>query len=373
MNKHLIALAAAAILAGCGGGADEQQTTAATPAAAMAQVRTALAAAPKVGAAVSANDAAEQLMNFAETSIYASFFPGHPETQSFAPFRYRAYSNGVLLGVVVTAGMGYTLDGVYVMGGPFGDSPQYVGQLTSFITPTEPGTGGPNNGCYDLGLLETTGTHIEVSMLHSGDTTGTQNLDWVVNGSKAFEGQSAIEAVIKTTGTLTVEGQSSALDLEAKSYSKRTGDAEVTEYGGETTTKASVGGFQMTTVAKSVYNPPAVDKHYGLAVGQSLTQTSTATTTSTTTGLPGVPSTPTTTTDTTTETITFVARESLTVQGKTYNTCKFTTTFAGVPNVSNTMWVIDGKGIPVKMTTTDGATITSTQEATSVKLNGQAL
>ena len=41
MNKHLIAIAAAAFLAGCGGGSDESASTStSTPAAAAAQLRT---------------------------------------------------------------------------------------------------------------------------------------------------------------------------------------------------------------------------------------------------------------------------------------------------------------------------------------------
>jgi hypothetical protein len=381
MNKHLIALAAAAFLAGCGGGSDESVSTASTPAAAAAQLRIAMSAQAvtqvKVAAAVSPAQAAEQLLNFAE-STFPNFFPVHQTTATFDPFLFRYYpQTGVYVGVVVKANMGYTLDGVYVMGGPFGDAPMYVGQLSAFITPVDPGTGGPtgpNNGCYDLAMLDTAGTRVDLTMQHTGDSTGTITQVWTINGAKTFEGHASVETQIKHTGTLTSAGVSAPTDMDIKGYQKRTGDAEVTHHGAEAVIRSSIGGFDMTSTSKTVYNPLWVDNQYGLAVGQSVTQTSTATITSTTTGIPGLPATPTTTTSTTTQTVKFVGREQVTVPANTYSACKFETTFAasGVNSVT-TIWVIDGKGIPVKTQISVNGVVNSTQQATSVKLNGQAL
>lgn len=379
MNKHLIALATAALLAGCGGGADDTAPSAApaTPAAAASQLRSALSAQAVRLAAVSPAQAADQLMNFAETT-FPMFFPSHQSTGTLDPFLYRYYpQTGVYLGVVVKADMGYTMNGVYVMGGPFGDAPIYVGQLTDFITPTDPGTGGPNgpnNGCYDLGLMETTGTRVDLTFQHTGDSTGTVNHVWTVNGPKTFEGRSAVETLVTMMGTLTADGSAGSIDSEIKSYEKRTGDAEVTSYGSTSVMRATADGITMTTTLKEVDNPPSVDRHYGLAVGQSITQSSTTTTTRTVSGIPGVPTTtPYTSTSTTTETIKFVGREQVTVPAKTFSACKFETTIAGMPNTVTTMWVIDGKGIPVKTQTTENGVVTSTEQATVVKLNGQNL
>ena len=381
MNKHLIALAAAAFLAGCGGGSDDATSTTSTPAAAAAQMRSAMAAQAqtqvRVAAAVSPAQAAEQLLDFAEAT-FPNFFPVHQATGTFDPFLFRYYpQTGIYVGVVVKANMGYTLDGVYVMGGPFGDSPVYVGQLSAFITPVDPGTGGPtgpNNGCYDLGLLETAGTRVDLTMQHSGDSTGTVTQVWTINGAKTFEGHSSVETLIKHTGTLTTDGVSAATDMEIKGYQKRTGDAEVTHHGAESVIRSSFGGFDVTTTSKTVYNPLWVDRLYGLGLGQSLTQSSTATITTTTTGIPGLPATPNTNTSTTTQTTKFVGREQVTVPAKTYSTCKFETTYSasGTTTVT-TIWVIDGKGIPVKSQITAAGVVNSVQEATSVKLNGQAL
>lgn len=112
------------VLGGCGGGEDAASTMP-------------LRAGPitMTTATTASQEAARQLMDFAEAN-YAEYFPAHEATQSVAPFVYRYYPDtGVYLGVVIDSGSPFELNGVYVMGGLFGGSPRYVGQLTSFITP----------------------------------------------------------------------------------------------------------------------------------------------------------------------------------------------------------------------------------------------
>jgi hypothetical protein len=140
MNKHAWGAAALLILAGCGGGSDDSSSsTASTPATAAAQLRSAMSVQQaRPAAAASAADAAEQLLDFAETS-FPAFLPSHQTTATLDPFRFRHYpQTGVYVGVVVKPGTGYTMDGVYVMGGPFGDTPVHVGQLGDFIRPADP-------------------------------------------------------------------------------------------------------------------------------------------------------------------------------------------------------------------------------------------
>lgn len=134
------AMALALALAACGGGQPDEASAAPGAGALQAiqaqRVAQAVQAAP--AAAVAPEQAAQQLMDFAE-SRFPEFFPGHPATQSAAPFAFRHYpATGTYLGVVTAAGSAYAANGVYVMGGSFGDAPQYVGQLTDFITPTDP-------------------------------------------------------------------------------------------------------------------------------------------------------------------------------------------------------------------------------------------
>ena len=81
------------------------------------------------------DEAARLLLELGERT-YPEYFPGSPKTQQFGPFAYRFYpSKGTYLALVVRSDAPYELGGVYVMGGPFGDSPQRVGRLSDFITP----------------------------------------------------------------------------------------------------------------------------------------------------------------------------------------------------------------------------------------------
>lgn len=125
-------LAATLWLASCGGGSSAPDTSAAsaTAASAAAAMRAtpprqqALAAAATDPA--DALDAANQLMDYAET-WFATYFPEHAATGAALGYTYRAYSTGIYLGV---------RDGqVYVLGGAFGSEVLHVGALTDFITP----------------------------------------------------------------------------------------------------------------------------------------------------------------------------------------------------------------------------------------------
>lgn len=82
-------------------------------------------------------DAAEQLLDFAESS-FPQFFPTREATQSVAKLRYRYYpSMGTYIAVAlnVVPGDGLVEGGVYVLGGAAGATPILVGVLNQFITP----------------------------------------------------------------------------------------------------------------------------------------------------------------------------------------------------------------------------------------------
>lgn len=83
--------------------------------------------------ATSAASLATRFFDFAERSQYKSYFPSGPVTQSAFPFSYRYYSaTGVYLGVANGNSPVYP-DGIYLMGGAFGNTPKFVGPLTNFI------------------------------------------------------------------------------------------------------------------------------------------------------------------------------------------------------------------------------------------------
>ena len=382
---HAIALAAAILLAGCGGGtpaADRADTSpAATAATAAAALRAHALAAPaagdsrKVAQAITPESSAEQLMNFGE-SVFPQYFPGHPATSTFGPFRFRAYANGVLLGVVVQANPDYILNGVYVMNGPFGSQPLFVGLLSSFITPTDPnpdpgpGPTGSSNGCFDLSLLDSQGSHSVVVYDITGPTSGTHTVDILVGAMVPFEGQSLRELITKTTGNEVIDGTSTPVEIEFKSYARRSGDAELTQYGATGTVKTVYAGQAASIATKSVASPPWVDKQYSLPVGGSFTHTETSTLTTTLT-VPGLPATPHTTSSTTTTTVKYIGQETLTVPAGTYNSCKYQTS-SSVGGTVTALWFVVGRGIMLQTAVTTSSDTTFTK-ARSIMLNGQPL
>jgi serine protease len=79
--------------------------------------------------------AASQLLDFAEAQ-FADYFPGAAVSGEAGPFVYRYYpSSDTYLGVAVQSDSELVLNGVYVLGGPFGTTPLFVGLLSDFITP----------------------------------------------------------------------------------------------------------------------------------------------------------------------------------------------------------------------------------------------
>jgi hypothetical protein len=363
-------VAAAALVAGCGGGSDTLGLDSVPQAARSAAPQ---AAVLLPGTSVTPDEAARQLLDFAETT-YAPLFPGHPATGSLGPFAYRAYPGGVYLGVVVADGTAYTYGGVYavgILGGTLA-SPAYVGQLTSFITPVVSGGGGTgaSNGCFDLSLAETQGTHTVIGYTYSGAITGSETVDTTVGALTTFEGHSARQTALITTGSHTAAGNTIAINTNGTTYSARTGDGQMTQYGLQTVASSSVGGFSITTTIKTVYSPPLVDNQYSLTLGSSLTQSLAGSATTTIHSAFGPDQVTTSAIPASTTTTTYVGQESVSVIAGTYNACKYQVTAAGSNDVT-TSWFIVGKGIPVKITTTGSAS--QTIEANSVVINGAPL
>jgi hypothetical protein len=367
--RNILALTLVAALSACGGGGSGSSSSASSPEAVATSLR---AEALRLAAgSVTPAQAAALLMDFAETN-YPDLFPSHKENQTDAPpFLYRHYEEtGIYLGVVVQDGSGLALNGVYVMGGPFGNTPLFVGPLSKFL----PGvivdnavTGGDNaqgNGCYDLALFDTQGTQSMATYQSVDSLTGDLASDMAVTtsvgGMTVFEGQSARETVVTTTGN-TYAGGAVAFNSQNKFYDIRNGD-EVTHYGDILTTQISTAGLEYTTTIKSVDSPPFVDRQYTLAIGQSVTDRYQQNVTTTIGGQ--APRQGVATTQTTTK---YLGREDINVRGKTYSTCKFEVTSPLSPEVI-TSWNIVGKGILVKSVDSS-----QTVEATSVTLNGQPL
>lgn len=71
---------------------------------------------------------AEILLNWAENT-YPEFFPSHQSTQSIEPWLYRFYPE-----VNIYAGVNKNDNGVYVLGGPWGNNPAFIDTLPNLIS-----------------------------------------------------------------------------------------------------------------------------------------------------------------------------------------------------------------------------------------------
>jgi hypothetical protein len=359
-RRAMAAFGLQVILAGCGGGTDTSApVTAASSGTALRAAAGALAAAP-----VSAQDAADMLMDVAEVQ-YSQYFSGAPTALSVPPFRARYYrSTGTYLGVVVTAGTQYELNGVYVMGGAFGAAPTYVGPLSAFITPVDVSAGGADNGCYDLSVYDGPGNRIVASRTVSSPL-GTQTTESLVGEVVNFQGQQVREIAITVAG----EYSTSRETVTVKNYSNHTAEGELTSYGSIVQTSRTYAGSTTNETATTVISPPLTDRRYRLAVGESAAQSySYAKTTSGSSGT----GTPTSSSGTVRSIIKYVGREVITVPAGTYETCKFETIS---PRYSiTTEWLIAGPGISVlRVVRTLGQSSLYQTKATAVTLNGQPL
>lgn len=376
MNRFTagMVLAAAVVVAGCGGGADggsegaQADDAGATTQATVNTLRTRLAAEGVRSNAVSPQTAAEQLLDFAE-SRFPMYFPGHATTMTLGPLRFRAYASGAYLGVATSAENGYVANGVYVMGGPFGGKPTYVGLLTDFIVPVDPevpvGPTGPSNGCFDMAAAETAGYSMVVTMQGTGTASGTSTTETRNAGLTSFEGHEVMESITRTINDSVFQGRTVHSDSEMRFYARRTGEAEVTEYGSVSPAQASPLNPDVTTSSRTVYTPPFVNRLAALPQGQSLTQSKVASVHSVT-QIPGLPASEGSMPMTITTTTTFAGVETVTVPAGTFTACKLLISVPGAQ--PSTSWQHRGTGATLKFEGPMGTSV-----ATSVIVNGVAL
>jgi hypothetical protein len=347
------------VLAACGGGVDPL-APATTPSAEkpLRAPAGSLAAGP-----VSAQDAADMLMDVAEVQ-YSQHFSGPRTLLSVPPFLARHYgTTGTYLGVVVTAGTQYELNGVYVMGGAFGAGPTYVGPLSAFITPVDPSFGGNDNGCYDLSVYDRPGNHIVANRTVS-NPLGTQTTESLVGEVVNFQGQQVREIAVTVAGNYSTLSDTAVV----KNYSNHTAEGELSSYGSIVQTSRTYAGATSSETVTTVISPPLADRRYRLAAGESAAQTYSYV--KTTAGSSGTSTTR--TSGTSRSIIKYVGREVITVPAGTYETCKFETIS---PRYSiTTEWLIAGPGISVlRVVRTLGQSSLYQTKATAVTLNGQPL
>lgn len=224
---------------------------------------------------------------------------------------------------------------------------------------------GPLNGCtMPAAQALVVGNRFLARYETTGAAAATSDVELLVEANDTFEGQAAVRSRSTVTQTVTVRGIQQTTTAVARSFEQVAAGGFVASLGDEA--ESSFGGI--TTSSRTVFSPAALNSEYGLAVGQSFTKTVSGTSTTTSTGLPPVPS-----AFSTQQVHTYEARETITVRGRSYDTCRYRDADPTLSGAYVLNWVVYGKGVPVRTRTYEGTTMTSETELVSGSFNGAPL
>ena len=330
---------------------------------------------------------AKELFDWAEYT-YAVLFPKGPQDVDVvidgASYIERAYPNGNALRLLkgsadpLVYGFGPFAGNVMLALGKWSDFADLVQADACQVYPGscgEPPPAGSLNECTDAQAAALpTGFTTTLVYDYSGALTGEQTIVTTIDGPSTFEGLSAIKVTSTTTGTNAIEGLPFPVTTTTKVESfEQLGANGVTKTLGALT-EVATGAIQVgqvvvvpgrTTTSKTVYDPPRENLEFHLALGQSGTITSSLTTTGIAPPAPPIAI-------TLSETFTFEAKESVTVLAGTYETCRYRTHGDNATSYT-TAWYVIGKGIPVKIVSTENGVVTGTQQLKSGSYNGTPL
>lgn len=354
-SKTVVALSALAALSACGGGASDPPS-----ASAEAQPVRAKALATQ---AIS-ND---QLFQWAQRTYPDLFGTVPPAVIPNYPFQgqlfdVRDYRNGNYLGVSNGRAYGYgTFTNFQLV--DFGAVQDYARQVCSALG-CGSDSAGALNGCAmpaSEGLrvgnrFETVYTNAVFSPVAS---TGEYTVSSTVESAATFEGQSALRVNSRVLG----RQSGTAIDSTVISYEQIAENELTRSLGSETQT--SIAGLSLTT--RTVFAPPLLNSEFTLQVGQSLTKTMNSTTSYVGSPFPLPPSSGSTTTS-----YTYEARESITVNGRNFETCRYRQ--QSDPSTVEYVWYIVSRGIPARQETRNAAgVVLERSELKSATFNGAAI
>jgi hypothetical protein len=376
----LTVVSAAALLAACGGGETAQTpaqsfaTRIATEAPVAGTLPIAASVAKRAAAAaafVITNDQLFQWVQLELPELFGTAPPNVIANLSFQgkPFDLREYVGGLYLGIY---------DGrVYVLGPltngqlvDLGVVQSYASNVCSRIdcTGTGGGTGGGNgtlNGCT-LPASEGLRVGNRYSAVYTSEvfaplaSSGEYTSEGVVEGSVTFEGQSAIKVSNRVRGSQ----QGHEIDTTSIAF-EQIGDNGLTRSLGSETV-ASFAGMSLTL--RTVNNPAFVNTEFTLQPGQSIDQTYSSTSTYIDAQFPLPP-----TTGSSTSRITYEGRETITVLGRSYDTCRYRST-SGNDDPISYVWYIYGKGFPARIESRDSAgTVLGLNQLKSASINGAGI
>jgi len=368
----LTVVSAAALLVACGGG-----ETSLTPSESfVARMATETPVAGSLPATASLAKRASsttitniQLFQWAQLRYPELFGTAAPIVIANLPFEgklfdVREFAGGAFLGISQgrVFGLGPFTNGQLV---DFGVVQAFSAQVCSLVNCGS--TGNPNvgtgalNGCTPP-ASEALRTGNRYTAVYRNDvfapeaSSGEFSTESVVDGGSTFEGQAAIRVTTRVRGTQ----QGETIDTTSLSFEQIAENGLSRSLGSETT--VSTAGSSLTF--RTVNTPPLLNSEFTLQPGQTIDQTSTFTSTFVNTVFP-------TTTNTGTLRITYEARETITVLGRTYDTCRYKTT--ADDDEASYEWYIVGNGFAARSESRNTAgSVLSRIELRSATINGAA-
>jgi hypothetical protein len=194
------------------------------------------------------------------------------------------------------------------------------------------------------------------TMISAGKTAGEVIVEESGSVSTVFNGQSAIQSDTTTTTNLfaTATTSASTQAVRDRSYGQIQSSGLAITLGVDSEVQSS--GFTsgavtlpaITTTSYDIYVPGEDTQWLTLKPGQSHTTVTMGTRTNTT-----IPTAITTTPLNYSTTFTFVARENVTVSGRTFDTCKYSIT-GGDVSLTMYSWLLVGKGFDVRTDVNSG-------------------
>jgi hypothetical protein len=369
----LAVLTLAALLSACGGGQEPDRMPQGVHNLVSAMHAQQSGASPNRRALALSAVGAKEVLDWAEYK-YAGTFPKGPA--SFAldyqgvTYTVRAYPNGNYLGITEDGGI-YGL-------GPFtnfdlrgfGRVPDFAAQVQADSCFVYPGTcpesppSQPLNVCTmpsseALRIGNRYSLQYVVSQTGGTPASGEYSIEGQVAQHIPFEGQSAVQFAFTASTTSTAAGVTSTSSTRGNTYAQEAANGLTLLLGDEIETDLrSPQGNSIFTV-KTSNKPAYLNSEFTLQPGQSLTRTLGSRVT-TSTLVNGVPLPPQTNDQSQTETISFEARENITVQGRSYDTCRYREVVSG-SNQATTQWYLVGKGLPVRTLSQTGDSVETTE------------
>jgi hypothetical protein len=188
---RVVAVALTALfLVSCGGGADPGGAPPMVEAV-QAMQRVALPM-PRSFAASTVTVGPDALMDWAE-GRFPAYFPEHEPDQTLFQYVYRAYSNGIYLGVDTQS------QSVVVMGGPFGGGIVPVGQVADYACAVAPSNCPVLSGVAAKGSLA--GAALSVYNLNADGSTG----GLLASGTTQSDGRFSITLPWQSTGPVVLQ------------------------------------------------------------------------------------------------------------------------------------------------------------------------